>query len=74
MNIIDIIDDPRFFKPLFRDERSWRAWRVFLKALFGIPITDKAEKKLFRTCTGRSRSIDLLADRPKPFFVIGAPR
>jgi hypothetical protein len=43
MNIIDIIDDPRFFKPLFRDERSWRAWRVFLKALFGIPITDKAE-------------------------------
>ena len=52
MNIIDIMDDPRFFKPLFRDEQSWRAWRVFLKALFGIPITDKSERKLFRKCTG----------------------
>jgi hypothetical protein len=52
MNIIDIINDSRFFKPLFRDEGSWRAWMVFLKALFGIPITDKVERKLFRRCTG----------------------
>jgi hypothetical protein len=52
MNIIDIIDDPRFFKPLFRDEQTWRAWRVFLKALFGIPITDESERELFRSCTG----------------------
>jgi len=52
MNIIDIIDDPRFFKPLFRNEQSWRAWRVFLKALFGIPITDESERELFRNCTG----------------------
>jgi hypothetical protein len=52
MNIIDIIDDERFFKPLFRDISTWEAWKVFLKALFGIPITDKAEKRLFRQCTG----------------------
>jgi hypothetical protein len=52
MNIIDIINDPRFFKPLFRDEQSWRAWRVFLKALFGIPIMDESERELFRSCTG----------------------
>ena len=52
MNIIEIIDDPRFFKPLFRNEQSWQAWRVFLKALFGIPLTDESEKELFRSCTG----------------------
>ena len=52
MNIIDIIDDVRFFQPLFRNEQSWRAWRVFLKALFGIPITDESEKELFQSCTG----------------------
>ena len=52
MNIIDIIDDPRFFKSLFKNEQSWRAWRVFLKALFGIPITDESERELFHNCTG----------------------
>ena len=52
MNIIDIIDDERFFKPLFRDISTWKAWKVFLKSLFGIPITDKVEKRLFRQCTG----------------------
>jgi hypothetical protein len=52
MNIIDIINDQRFFKPLFRNEQSWRAWRVFLKALFGIPITDESERELFQSCTG----------------------
>lgn len=52
MNIIDIMDDHRFFKPLFRNGETWRAWRVFLKSLFGIPITEASEKALFRSCTG----------------------
>ena len=52
MNVIDILDDQRFFGPLFRDKQSWRAWRVFLRALFGIPITDLSEKELFQRCTG----------------------
>jgi len=52
INIIDIINDERFFKPLFGDISTWNAWKVFLKALFGIPITDKAERRLFRECTG----------------------
>lgn len=52
MNIIDIIDDKRFFRPLFKDMSTWKAWRVFLKFLFGIPITDKDEKQIFRQCTG----------------------
>lgn len=52
MNIIDHLSDPRFFGPLFRSEQSWGAWRVFLKALFGIPITDESERVLFHNCTG----------------------
>ncbi len=70
MNIIDIMGDPRFFKSLFRDEQSWRAWRVFLKALFGIPITDESERELFRNCTelteqknGPSREAYVIAGR-----------
>jgi len=52
MNIIDTMDDIRFFKRLFKDGQSWQAWRVFLRALFGIPITDKSDRKLFQACTG----------------------
>jgi hypothetical protein len=39
--------------PWFRDERSWRAWRVFLAALFGLPI-NQFETSLVELCTGRS--------------------
>jgi len=71
MNIIDIMGDPRFFKSLFRDERSWRAWRVFLKALFGIPITDETERDLFRSCTG----LNELKDGPsREAYVIAGRR
>jgi len=52
MNIIDIMNDDRFFKPLFRDISTWKAWEVFLKALFGISLIDKSEKRLFQQCTG----------------------
>jgi len=52
MNIIDTMDDIRFFKRLFKDRQTWQAWRVFLKALFGIPITDKSERTLYGECTG----------------------
>lgn len=52
MNIIEAIDDKRFFKPLFRDLESWKAWRVFLKSLFGIEFDGRTERKIFRECTG----------------------
>ena len=32
---------------------EWRAWRVFIKALFGVPIDDAQELAIFRECTGR---------------------
>lgn len=52
MNIVEIMEDPRFFRPLFRNQESWRPWKVFLKALFGIVLTEESERELFRQCTG----------------------
>jgi len=52
MNIIQVCNDPRLFKEYFADLESWRSWFVFLKALFGIPITNRKDMKLFRKCTG----------------------
>lgn len=39
MNIIEAMDDPALFAPHFKGT-SWDAWRVFLKALFALPMTD----------------------------------
>lgn len=69
MNIIDIIDDERFFLPLFRDLTTWQAWRVFIKALFGLPIIDKAEIKIFRQCTGLKQPRKTMAK--EAFVVVG---
>jgi hypothetical protein len=52
MNIIQAMDDDRFFEPLFKDIESWKAWRVFLKSLFGIELEGRTERKIFRECTG----------------------
>jgi hypothetical protein len=52
MNIVDIMEDPRFFGPLFRDQETWRSWKVFLKALFAIPMVERADRKLLLQCTG----------------------
>jgi hypothetical protein len=53
MNILAAIDDPLLFEPWFKDRATWAAWRAFLCALFGLPMTD-AEASVYRTCTGRS--------------------
>jgi hypothetical protein len=52
MNIIRALDDPKVFGRYFRAE-SWAAWRVFLAALFGLPLTPE-QLALYRQFTGRS--------------------
>ncbi len=53
MNILQAIDDPAVFGAHFRDAATWRPWRAFLGALFGLPLaSDSAD--LFRRSTGRS--------------------
>ena len=55
MNIIDAIDHPKLFASFFPNKESWRAWRAFLKALFGLPLSN-TERKIYLECTGRSRT------------------
>lgn len=53
MNIVEALDSPEVFAPLLRDPSTWAAWRCFLLALFGLPMSEE-ETALYRTCTGRS--------------------
>jgi hypothetical protein len=41
MNIIEALDSPEVFAPLFKDPSTWSAWRVFLTSLFGLPMDDE---------------------------------
>jgi hypothetical protein len=55
VNILDAIDDPQLFAPWFRDPASWQAWRAFLCALFGLPMTP-GQLAIYQQCTGRSEA------------------
>ena len=46
------LNDPNLFGRHFRGQ-SWRAWRVFLAALFAEPAADEAGLATYRACTGR---------------------
>lgn len=50
--IITAIQDPSLLGGAFKDLTSWRAWFVFLKGLFGLPIVAE-ESEIFAQHTGR---------------------
>jgi hypothetical protein len=50
--IIDVCRDPELFAGWFRDPATWRSWFVFLRALFGLPMS-ATDRKLYKECTGR---------------------
>jgi hypothetical protein len=52
-SIITALDHQQVFAPFFQGV-TWRAWRVFLKVLFGLPLADERELKLYRHHTGRT--------------------
>jgi hypothetical protein len=52
VNILDALDDPNVFGGFFRSG-TWDAWRVFLAALFGLPMTDD-QLATYRRFTGRT--------------------
>ena len=52
MNILQALDDPKVFGDFFRAS-TWVAWRVFLAALFGLPMTED-QLAIYRRFTGRS--------------------
>src|SRR6516225_9078816 len=51
--LLDAIDDPQLFQPWFKDRATWASWFVFLRALFGLPLTS-SQLPLFQECTGRT--------------------
>jgi hypothetical protein len=53
MNIIQAIEDPNLFGNLFKDPKTWATWRVFLRALFALPMTPE-ELGIFTKYTGRA--------------------
>jgi hypothetical protein len=53
MTILDALSDANLFAPLFRPAASWAAWRAFLAAVFGLPMTP-AEQRRFTQHTGRT--------------------
>jgi len=52
-SIFDAMAHPDLWAGWFRDERSWRNWRIFLAALFGLPI-NRFDTSLVELCTGRT--------------------
>src|SRR6185312_256269 len=52
-SIIETMSDAALFGRWFGLSATWGAWRVFLKALFGLGLDD-AELEVFRRCTGRA--------------------
>lgn len=53
MTIIEAMQDPAVFGRHFSDLASWRAWIVWLKALYGLPL-DAAELATFQKHTRRT--------------------
>src|SRR5262249_57695825 len=52
MNIVQALNDPKVFGRFFKAE-GWNAWRVFLAALFGLPL-GYDQMQLYKRCTGRT--------------------
>jgi hypothetical protein len=51
-DIIATTRNAALFRRWFKDPTTWQAWFSFLKALFGLEMTD-ADLAIFRQCTGR---------------------
>lgn len=69
-NIVEAFSDEKLFGHYFQSPRrfkspqatgSWDRWKIFLKAVYGIPIYGKNEKEVWRNCTDRP-------DMPKSAF------
>ncbi len=56
-DLISALDDAELFGPHFKPHRkhgdTWRRWRVFLRALFALPM-DADDLTIYQRCTGRT--------------------
>lgn len=54
ISVIQAMDDPQLFGRWFRNPASWATWRVFLKGLFGLPMSGP-EAEVFAQIAGGRR-------------------
>src|SRR5207249_1041420 len=69
MTILDSLRDPALFGTAFAGP-TWDAWRVFLAACFGLPMTP-AQMEVFRQHTGREQAT---TSRAREAWVIAGRR
>jgi hypothetical protein len=53
MDIITAATEPNLFGSFFHPVESWAPWFACWASIFGIPLLDPDDQKLFRECTGR---------------------
>jgi hypothetical protein len=53
MTLAEALRDPNLFGRFFRG-KSWKAWRVFLAALFAEPVKAGDDFTVYSSCTGRT--------------------
>jgi hypothetical protein len=53
LSILEAVEDPNLFAPWFPDAATWEAWRAFLAALFGLPMSSD-QSLIYERCTGRT--------------------
>jgi hypothetical protein len=51
MTIIEAIEDRNLFGSYFKDPSTWRAWMVYLRALFGLGLDTAEELEVFKRAT-----------------------
>src|SRR5512137_2048416 len=54
LTIVEALTDHELFGRVFQPTTAWSAWRVFLAALFGLPMSDD-QVAIYRGRTGRQR-------------------
>ena len=58
MNIVQAIRDPNLFRPYLADKdgsiSTWARWMCCLRAIHGLPLRKKWQKRLVKQCTGRN--------------------
>src|SRR5262245_7303446 len=64
--ILDALDDDTLFGSAFPERDSWRAWRVVLAGLFGLPL-EAEDRELYERHTGRREVPSVL---PKEGWVV----
>ncbi|WP_050578719.1 hypothetical protein [Rhizobium leguminosarum] len=52
MNILDTFEDPKLFRPWFKDRATYEAWFAFTAAMFAIDMTPE-QLAIYRKHTGR---------------------